>query len=54
MNQMPESDKRFYIEELFCNFCDKFDIYKSETHISCVKCIGLIYALKRKVYFVVN
>lgn len=50
----------FFTDELFCNFCadmnNKANV-SSEKALSvppCNKCTGLIYAIKSKVYFVVN
>jgi len=50
----------FFTDELYCNFCADMN---SKANISsgnastvppCNKCTGLIYAIKSKVYFVVN
>ena len=50
----------FFTDELYCNFCadmnTKPGISKGQPASipPCNKCNGLIYAMKSKVYFVVN
>lgn len=55
-----EIDEIFFNDELYCNFCadmePKPDFNKEHptTLLPCDKCTGLIYAMKSKIYFVVN
>lgn len=61
----PETEKGnleeiFFTDELYCNFCadmnNKANLTDERTPSvpPCNKCTGLIYAIKSKVYFVVN
>ncbi|MBI4715724.1 MAG: hypothetical protein HY760_07305 [Nitrospirae bacterium] len=54
--QEPES---FYAEELACDFCTQIDVVEkgraAESQIpACRRCVGLIYALKARMYFIVT
>jgi len=53
-------DEIFVADELYCNFCVETNQTKktgNENLVAlppCNKCTGLIYAMKSKIYFVVN
>ncbi len=53
-------DEVFVADELYCNFCVEMHQTKkagNENPVAlppCNKCTGLIYAMKSKIYFVVN
>ncbi len=55
-----EIEEIFFTDELYCNFCADMNPksnLKGEHPVAlppCTKCNGLIYAMKAKVYFVVN
>lgn len=58
--QEHDIDEIFFTDELYCNFCADMDPRPdcSNEHPAtlppCNKCTGLIYAMKSKIYFVVN
>lgn len=58
--QERDAEEIFFTDELYCNFCadmnSRADVKQGEpvTLPPCTKCTGLIYAMKSKVYFVVN
>ena len=58
--QESDVEEIFFTDELYCNFCadmnPKPEINREQpvTLPPCTKCTGLIYAMKSKVYFVVN
>ena len=58
--QESDVEEIFFTDELYCNFCadmnPKPGIHEGQpvTLPPCTKCTGLIYAMKSKVYFVVN
>ncbi len=53
-------DEIFVADELYCNFCVELHQTKKAGNENpvvlppCNKCTGLIYAMKSKIYFVVN
>ena len=53
-------DEIFVADELYCNFCVEMHQTKKASNENlvalppCNKCTGLIYAMKSKIYFVVN
>ncbi len=53
-------DEIFVADELYCNFCVEMHqtaTAGNDTPVAlppCNKCTGLIYAMKSKIYFVVN
>lgn len=53
-------DEVFVADELYCNFCVEMHQTKKTGNENpvvlppCNKCTGLIYAMKSKIYFVVN
>ncbi len=58
--EKEDVEEIFFTDELYCNFCADMN---SKNNLSqenpatvppCNKCTGLIYAMKSKVYFVVN
>lgn len=58
--QESDVEEIFFTDELYCNFCadmnPKPEINRGQpvTLPPCTKCTGLIYAMKAKVYFIVN
>ena len=58
--QVRNQDESFFSEELACDFCTETrvpekDGQKIESNVPpCHRCIGLIYALKSKMYFIVT
>jgi len=58
--QEDDIDEIFFTDELYCNFCADMiprPDYSGEHPVTlppCNRCTGLIYAMKSKVYFVVN
>ena len=58
--EKESQEEVFFTDELYCNFCadmnSKANLNKenSSNVPPCSKCTGLIYAIKAKVYFVVN
>lgn len=60
MRQTPESETRndlFFDDELECNFCEYMENIDGNKFIvapSCIRCVGFVYAMKKKQYFAVN
>ena len=58
--QENDIEELFFIDELHCNFCADMNPrpgIKDAHPVSlppCNKCTGLVYAMKSKIYFVVN
>ena len=48
----------FFNDELYCSFCIDMERVDGEDNYnvlpSCNKCTGFVYAMKSKIYFVVN